>query len=160
MSNPLYLLAMFGIFHLVGGVFAGRTLRAWMRGRFTIATIPMFVWGLAFGGLPLVGGMSVFLLGGAWHFFAIELGIFFGAILIPAFTPDWFIESFDWLASDVINRTLLVLGAGFVLVGMFLGGTMASSSTLFGLLFGGIFAGIGLALLIAWLVRLVRSKQG
>jgi hypothetical protein len=137
MNELIGQLAFVSIFHIIGGIAIGstvRNLRKGLGGR----GIFFLIWGAGFGCMPLVVGAGMFAQAHAIYLFAVEVLVLVGAIGVTAFFPDWMLETFK--SAEVMN---IWMGGLFFFVGVGAGAAMLKTEPLFALLFGGAFAGAG-----------------
>ena len=150
MNDPIVALVFVSIFHIIGGVAVGSTLRG-LRNGFPCGKIFILIWGALFGCMPLAIGVETFTKTGAIYLLGIEILVLASAILGAALIPDWILESFS-------SVDLFPLGFGglFLLVGLIVGGFSLKTDPLFGLVFGCIFGGVGAVVFILGLRSLLQ----
>ncbi len=150
MNDPMIALGFVSIFHVIGGIVVGSTLRG-LRHGFPCGKIFLLFWGVLFGGMPLAIGAELFAKPGETYLFWIEILVLLGAILGGALVPSWVNENFD-------STDLYPIGFGgvFLLIGLFVGGISLKTDPFFGLAFGCIFGGVGAAVLFSSLRSLLK----
>ncbi len=92
LQSSLAFLGFLCIFHVIGGVMAGSFFRQLRRGG-AWREFSRLVVGVAFGGLPILLGASVFFEPGIPFFVAAEVGAFILAVLGTLFFPDSLADS-------------------------------------------------------------------
>ncbi len=152
MNSLLGTLAFVCLFHVIGGVAVGSTVRGWLRGHLACTSFFMVVWGAMFGGVPLALGYDLLVPQGGIVFFGIELAVLIGTILLVVLIPDWFVQSFDGRAIAPV-----AFGAVFLLTGFGVGAATFTSSPITAIVVGGLFAGFGGSILIWGMVRAFRG---
>ncbi len=154
MNSAIGMLGFLSIFHIIGGVAVGGAVRHVIRGRIACNTPFIVMWGLIFGLAPLFIGFGWFSSHGALAFIAVELVIFFGALAVVAFTPDWFVEAFD-----IPTLSGIAFGGLFLVIGIAVGVLLATNSEPFmAIIFFGAFTGAGGLVLINGLHKLMTDK--
>ena len=141
MTELIGTLGFLSIFHILGGIALGSTVRG-LRNGFEGSKLFFLVWGSMFGCMPLAIGAQTFAEANTMYLFVIEILILAGAIAVTAFTPDWILESFT--SPDVVT---IEMGGLFLFIGVVVGVSMLKTNPLLTLLFGGTFAGAGAFLL-------------
>lgn len=154
MTETLGILGFLAIFHIIGGIAIGSAVRNLVRGKLTCRTPFMVVWGLIFGGAPLIIGFTQLASHGALLFSLAEIGIFLATIVITALVPDWYLE-----ALNVPTVTSIGFGGLFLVVGIGLGVFLAmQNEPLMAIIFFGAFAGAGGLVFINALHTLLSEK--
>jgi hypothetical protein len=146
-----FLLAFLLPFHLGGGVALGVAFHRMIKDGFGFSSLTgngfMLVWGLMFGGIPLLFGFTT---GPSW-FVLLQMTTFLGTIVVVTLCCDWL--------RDLYSHPAMFLGSFglfFLLIGAALTAWVWGQGDADGLLVGLIFAGIGglITLLSAlWLFR-------
>ena len=143
--------AFISIFHVIGGVALGITLRGWasdptrenLGGR-----VFFLVWGSMFGCMPLVFGLQTGL-----SMLAAQLAVLLVAIAVPFF---W-LERLRELTSDQ-NVVMIGFGGIFLIAGLAAGGfLLREGEWLFAALFGGTFTLLGGGFFLGGLLKLLRG---
>lgn len=143
MNDLIGTLGFLTVFHLIGGLALGGTIRSWVRHRFSCRDLFLIFWGAMFGGLPLIMGIPLFLSHGAPLLAAVEVAILVGTIVVAVLVPDWFLEAYS--GSKLIP---LAMGGLFFLIGIAIGFAMFKEQPLTAFLFFFAFAGAGGLLLV------------
>ena len=149
MNELIGQLAFVSIFHVLGGIAIGSTVRSLRKG-LDGRGIFFLIWGAGFGCMPLAIGAGIFSQAHAMYLFVIEVLVLAGAIGVMAFIPDWMLEMFTSPEMMPIE-----MGGLFILIGVIVGGAMLKTNPLFTLLFGGSFAGAGALLFVRGLRALL-----
>lgn len=144
--------AFFSLFHVLGGLAIGFSLRQFRKG-ISVLAIFFLIWGAAFGLAPLGAGVQQFEQAGAPPLAVAEVIVLTSAVAVAFFIPD------DMLAQlNSKNVSLMLWGSVFVLIGL-VAGILVSGQNLFGgLLFLIAFGGAGLFMLITGIQGLLREK--
>lgn len=140
------LFAVFGflsLFCVIGGVALGSVVRGWRKKGLSCNSIFFVIWGGLFAGIPLLMGTVLFAAHSAVYLFGIQLGLLIGTILLVAFVPDAFLESFDFAKIAPV-----AFGGLFLLIGVVVAVTTITTEPLMALLFLVSFGGIGGALFV------------
>ena len=145
--------AFISIFHVIGGVALGTTLRGWadnptrenLGGR-----VFFLVWGSMFGCMPLVFGLQT-----GFSMLAAQLAVLLVAIVVPFF---W-LERLRELVSDQ-NVVRIGFGGIFLIAGLAAGGfLLREGEWLFAVLFGGTFTLLGGGFFLSGLLKLLRGAS-
>ena len=152
-EQPLgFLLTFLLPFHMGGGVALGIALHRLMQDGFTFSNLTdngfLLIWGMMFGGLPLLFGLAV---GPAW-FMLLQLAVFLGTIIVVAFYYEWLRDLYSHPAMFLATFGLIFLLIGAALTFSVLGQGNADS-----LLIGLILAGIGGLITLGGVLWLLRS---
>ena len=137
MDSPIGMLAFLSLFHVLGGIAIGSTVRGLRKGSAGRGVF-FLIWGAMFGCMPLAIGAQTFTQANAMYLFAVEVIVLAGAIVVTAFIPDVLLDTFK--SPDV---TTIWMGGLFFIIGVGVGAAMLKTEPLFTLLFGGSFAGAG-----------------
>lgn len=139
------------LFHVIGGVAIGFTLRGIVDSRENIGSRVFFlIWGGMFGCMPLAFGLD------NPATLPVQVGVLLAAIAVPFFWADRLREMFS-------DQSVLMLGFGgvFLLVGLIAGTLMAREGEwIVALLFGGMFSLVGGGIFIGGLRALLRDTSG
>jgi hypothetical protein len=139
-------------FHIGGGAAIGVALHRAFEGGFSCSDVFangfLLLWGIMFGGIPLVFG---FAMETPW-FFVIELLIFAGAIVTVAL-------GYGWLRDLYSNPGMFVgtFGLVFFVIGMGLAVLMVGSGEAAGGFVALIFGGTGAGLLLLGILLMLRK---
>lgn len=147
--------ALFGfvsIFHVIGGAAIGVGLRRLLRG-VSVQPIFLIVWGSFFGVVPLFIGAVELAAKGMPLFFAAEIAVLLGTILLVAFIPDWIAEAFQSQ-----NIYLMLFGSVFLLAGIGAGIAAWQEDVAAGLAMLFIFGGAGALMFGIGLTKLLKEK--
>jgi len=150
MNDIITTLALVSIFHILGGVAVGSSLRG-LRNGFSGNKIFFLIWGTGFGCLPLSIGAQTFPKAGAPYLFGIEIFVLMSAILGAALMPDWVLESYNWSDLSPIG-----FGGLFLFIGLIAGGVMLKTEPIGALVFGCAFGGTGALIFFLGLRSLLR----
>jgi hypothetical protein len=139
LMNELFAtLAFLSLFCLIGGAAIGSVVRTWRKHGPSFNSTFLLIWGGLFAGIPFLMGIVLFAAHGAFYLLGIQLGLLIGIILLVAFVPDLFLESFDL---DKIAP--VAFGGLFLLIGVVVAMTSITSEPLMALVFLVAFGGIG-----------------
>ena len=138
MKDSITILAFLSIFHLLGGAAIGFSVRGILRGKPSLVSLFMIVWGAMFGCMPFAIGASLFIALEAPHWIAAEAGVLLVALIASALIPDTLLET---LKSPAVSA--IAFGGLFMLVGLGVGAVTMMHEPLLALLFGGSFTGAG-----------------
>lgn len=138
MNELLGTLAFFSLFCLIGGAAIGSVVRTWRKQGPSCNSTFLLIWGGLFAGIPLLMGTVLFVAHGAFHLLGLQLGVLIGVILLVAFVPDLFLESF---AFD--KMAPVAFGGLFLLIGVVVAVITITSEPLIALVFLVAFGGIG-----------------
>lgn len=133
----LILLGFLSLFHIIGGAVIGTTLRG-LRGGLSCNTPFLLMWGVGFGGIPLMFGWMMFNQQGMLYLLIAQILVFVGAILLAALQPAWVFEPFKTPAVRMIGT-----GGICLIIGVTIGIATVQQEPMVALLFGGIFGGVG-----------------
>ncbi len=148
----LAMLGFVSIFHIIGGAAIGSGLRRLSHG-FALQPIFFIVWGVFFGVLPLYIGVSELTAKGFPLFFAAEIMVLLGTILLVAFVPDWIAEAFQSQ-----NIYLILFGSVFLLTGIGAGIAAWQESIAAGLAMFFAFGSLGTFMFGMGLTKLLKGK--
>ena len=83
-DSPWFLLGFLSLFHIIGGVVIGSTLKKMRQDGLSGLKNSgcLLIWGVMFGGIPLAFGLGQYAEFGIIWFFPAQLAVFAGAILI------------------------------------------------------------------------------
>lgn len=152
MSDTVTLLGFVGLFHLIGGIVAGKSLRRGIVQGWSCAVLFTIVWGIGFGGIPLFIGVPEFMRMGVPYLAAVELFFFVGTFLAAALTPDWIL--------DMYNTSVLVpvvLGGVIMVIGVILFVAIAGDSLPFAIFALAAFGGSGAVVFVTSAVKATRG---
>jgi hypothetical protein len=145
-------IAFISIFHVIGGVALGITLRGWVNNptRENLFSRTFFlIWGGMFGCMPLVFGIENGTL-------VIQIVV----LLIAIAVPFMWLEQLREMFSDQ-NVVMVGFGGIFLISGLVAGGALLREREwLFAVLFGGIFSLVGGSIFFAGLRNLLRGTPG
>ena len=141
MNGLIGTLGFLSIFHVLGGIALGSTVRG-LRNGFNGSKLFFLVWGSMFGCIPLAIGAQAFAQENTMYLFVLEVLILASAIVVMAFIPDWMLDTFK--SPQVVT---IEVGGLFLFIGVVVGGAMLKTDPIFTLLFGGTFAGAGAVML-------------
>ncbi len=137
--NELFgMFAFFSLFCLIGGAAIGSVVRTWRKHGPSFNSTFLLIWGGLFSGIPILMGTVMFGAHGAFYLLGLQVGLFIGIILVVAFVPDLYLESFDF---DKIAP--VAFGGLFLLIGVVLAVAMITTEPLMALVFLLAFGGIG-----------------
>lgn len=145
-------LALFSLFHIIGGIVIGIALHRLRQG-FALNAIFFLFWGTIFSLVPLAMGVQTFQEAGVPFLIVVQVIIIFCAIGTAFFVRADFIED---LQSQ--NVSLILWGSVFFLIGLATGVLMIRDNLFAGLLFLAAFGGAGLFMLTNGLRGLFRDK--
>jgi hypothetical protein len=152
LSDTLALLGFLGLFHLIGGIVAGSSLRRGIHQGWSCNLIGAIFWGIAFGGFPLFIGVTGFMRMRVPYIAGVELLIFVGAFLAATLMPDWIPEIFN------VSALLPILFGGvFMVIGVILFMAIAGDSLPYALFALGAFGGSGAVVFVTSAVRALRG---
>lgn len=138
LSDVLELLGFLSLFHLIGGIVAGSSLRRGIHQGWSCNLIGAIVWGIAFGGFPLFIGVAGFIKMGVPVFVAVEFLVFIGGFMAATLMPDWIPELFN------VSALLPILFGGvFMVIGVILFMAIAGDSLPYALFALAAFGGSG-----------------
>ncbi len=150
MNDPIFVLIFLSIFHIIGGIAVGSTLRG-LRHGFPSGRLFFLIWGTLFGCMPLAIGFETFANADVVYLFALEMIVLAGAILGAALMPDWMLDAFS--SAELLP---LAIGGLFLLIGIIVGGVLLKTEPIVALAFGGIFGGVGALVFFSGLRSLLR----
>jgi len=145
-----FLLAFLLPFHVGGGAAIGVALHRLFRGGIRLDGLGnnafLLIWGLLFGGMPLVFGLNQ-----GW-FFGLQLAIFVGTIAVVAVGYEWLRELYRQPGMFIASFGLafLLIGASIVITSLQEGDAAAP-------LFGLVFGGVGGLILLVGVVMMLRT---
>lgn len=153
LNSPLFLLGFLSVFHIIGGSVIGTTLHKMRRGNNVPGQTVLFLWGIMFGGLPLLFGVGMSQEPGAAWLLPAQFTILFGTILVTFLWGD--------SLKDTLNQKSIKLmsgGGAFMIIGSLAVSALFSEGEWWlTLLFGGVFIGVGLLLFIGGLRIVLRQ---
>ncbi len=152
MSDELALLGFLSLFHLIGGIVAGSSLRRGIHQGWSCNLFGAIFWGIAFGGFPLFIGVSGFVRMGVLYLAAVELLVFVSALLAAMLMPDWIPEVFN-----VSALAPILFGGVFMVIGVILFMAIAGDSLLYALLALAAFGGSGAVVFVTSAVKALRG---
>ncbi len=152
MSDTLTLLGFLGLFHLIGGIVAGKSLRRGIRQGWSCNLLAAIFWGIAFGGFPLFLGVTGFMRMGVPYLAAVEFLVFVGAFLAATLMPDWIPEIFN-----VPVLAPILFGGVFMVIGVILFMAIAGDSLPYALLAFAAFGGSGAVVFVTSAVKALRG---
>jgi len=133
-----FLIAFLMPFHVAGGAAIGaalhRIIQAGLSPRHIRDNFFLLLWGVLFGGLPLVFGLTA---GGDWVV-VLQIILFLGSVVIVAWRCEWLQDLYRHPGMFVAT-----FGLVFATIGLALTASMLSERTSDGLFIGSVFAGIG-----------------
>ena len=133
-----FLIAFLMPFHVGGGVAIGVALHRIIQAGFALRQFRddffLLLWGVLFGGLPLVFGLTA---GASWVI-VLQLALFLGSAVVVVWRYEWLRDLYRQPGMFVATFGLL-----FAIVGLSLTASMLSEGTSEGLLIGSVFAGTG-----------------
>ncbi|MGD2207625.1 MAG: hypothetical protein PVH17_12700 [Anaerolineae bacterium] len=144
-----FLIAFLLPFHVGGGAAVGVALRRIVDGGSGFQRLLrggfLLLWGVVFGGLPLMFGLTV---KPGW-FVLLQLAVFLGTIVLVAVRYEWLRALYSQPAMFVAS-----FGFAFFVVGLAVATSLFSGGDPTGLLVGLIFAGVGgiLTLVGVWML--------
>lgn len=146
LDSPVFLLGFLSLFHIVGGSVVGATLRNMRQAGLSGVTNQgcLLVWGVMFGGLPLLFGLAAFREYGDWWLLPTQITILIATILIVFLLGSSLREmlgqeSVKWLGAGGFLAITGMLTAS-ILMGQKLGW--------WGAVFGLVFVGAGVAIFV------------
>ena len=153
MNYPITQLGFICIFNLIGGIVIGLVLRGVMHGKFSCNTIFLLIWGVLFGGMPLLFGAEEFQKG-APLFLLVQVAAFGLPIVIVALISDEFFETLRSpnIASIAIGGAFLLIGIAILVTNSFEIKTLQEK-----LVAGGVFVLSGGCVFLIGLVRILKS---
>ena len=151
--EALFPIGFLAIFQLIGGIALGNGLRSLISKRGGAETF-FIIWGLGFGGIPLLIGTVFAATSGVPLLMLIGPGVYLGAILFGMLL-------LPWLSETIGGGLLLLLAMGllFMSIGSIAGFVMVRQGEVVGgLLFGLIFFGVGALLSGSGIWSLITDK--
>jgi len=158
LSEALTILGFLSIFHIIGGVAVGVGLRKWRSAwKSQLSRTPPFLllWGILFGGMPLIFGLA----GGLRSIFVAQAVILLASVAVTF----WFFDPLKEMLSHQY-MFLIAFGGVFIVVGVIVGGLMIRTETGWqALLAGSIFLVVGTLILASgvaqWLKEMRRTDD-
>jgi hypothetical protein len=148
-----FLLTFLLPFHVTGGAVVGVAMKRVFSDGFKLSNIGangfLLLWGLIFGGAPLVFGLSV----GLGWFVALQVSAFLGAIGFVVLRYEWLRELYS--QSGMVVATF---GLAFLAIGIAAGLSLSSADEPIGLLVGSILGGVGAIVFIAGIWMMQRGR--
>ena len=144
--------AFLSLFCLIGGAAIGSVVRTWRKRGPSFNSTFLLIWGGLFGGIPIFMGTVMFGAHGAFYLLGLQVGLFIGIILVVAFVPDLYLESFDM---DKIAP--VAFGGLFLLIGVVLGVVLITSNLLMAIIFFVAFGGAGALFFVQGLRAALKS---
>ncbi len=145
-----FLFAFLLPFHIGGGAAIGIALHRLFRGGIRSGSLGnnvfLLIWGLLFGGMPLVFGL------GQGRLLWLQIAIFGGTIVAVAFGYEWLRELYRQPGMFIAS-----FGLAFFLIGVSIVITALQEGDATAPLFGLVFGGIGGLILLAGVVMMLRT---
>jgi hypothetical protein len=155
LDSPLFLLGFLSLFHIIGGIVIGSTLKKMRQaGLAGVANGGcLLIWGIMFGGIPLAFGATELARSGIMWLLPTQLLILFGSIVITFL--------FGASLSDLLNQGSIkyMVGGGFFVVSGALAATILGREAEWWMsaLFCILFCGVGIAMFIRGLRLALRE---
>ncbi len=163
MDSPLAMLGFLSIFHVIGAVALANGLRGvWSmlrgKGRGGCRSLFFVVWGAMFGCLPFGLGLELATEEGGTFLVLFGEALIWGSVFLVALLA-WD-TALDWLR-PFLHRDMwpMLFGGSFMVVGIWIGGSMARDGQMFGLLLGGTFALVGGVIFAAGVWSYIKAKR-
>jgi hypothetical protein len=151
--ESLFPIGFLGLFQLIGGIALGNGLRSLISQR-SGAEFFLIIWGLGFGGIPLLIGSVFAAASGNPLLMLVGPSIYLGAILFGMLLLPWLVEA---IGGGLL--TLLAMGLLFMSIGSVAGFAMLRQGEIVGgLLFGIIFFAVGALLSGTGIWSLITDK--
>ena len=163
MDSPLAVFGFLSIFHVIGALALANGLRrVWSglhdKGRGVWSALFFVVWGAMFGCLPFGLSLEFATEEGGTPFVLLGEALIWGSVFLVALLA-WD-AILDWLRPFLHSDLLLMaFGGSFMVLGTWVGGSMAGDDQLFGLLFGGIFTLVGGVILAIGVWNYIKAKR-
>jgi hypothetical protein len=152
LDDALSVLIFLCIFEVIGGAAVGTGLRGFLRLSPRVPGCFMMIWGLGFGGIPLLIGGGTMLMGGNPAFFYAQAFVFLSAVVIVALLPQELLETNQQgkYQAAIVGAIMFVIGAALLVL---LWGD-ADTPVILG---GGAITLVGAVLLIRGVVNALRE---